>query len=168
MRMLSAGRTKVAVLTTKPANIAAPTVTELAAGIDAAPKIPSSMWNWSVGDPNTEDDTPLSQASANEVPIENTFDLSFGVYREFDPAGGFDATDDALFEAVKEFGTTLYIYARKSDKLSTEAWAAADEIYLGGTVTTSTPKNVDGGYIKYEVPLYPQEMYTFIAAAAGA
>ena len=167
-RMLSRGRTKVAVLTAEPADPAAPTVTELAAGIDAADLIPSSMWNWTVGDPTTEDDTPLSSEADQEVPVADTYDLSFGVYRGYLAAGGVDPTGDALFEAVKERGTTLWIYARKTDKLSTEAWAASDEIYLGGEVTTSSPKDVEGGYIKFEVPLFPVKMQKFIAVAAGA
>lgn len=161
MRMLSRGHTKVAVLTTKPANPASPTVAELTAGLDGADYIPSSMWNWTVGDPTTEDDTPLSSDADQEVPVADTYDLSFGVYRGFAAAGGFDATEDALFQAVKERGTTLWVYARKTDKLSSEAWAAADEFYLGGEVTTSTPKDVEGGYIKFEVPLFPVLMHKF-------
>lgn len=167
MRMLSRGRTKVAVLTTKPANPAAPTATELNAGINASPFIPSSMWNWTVGDPTTEDDTPLSSEADQEVPVADTYDLSFGVYRGFAAAGGFDATEDALFQAVKERGTTLWIYARKTDKLESETWEAADEIYLGGEVTTSSPKDVEGGYIKAEVPLFPVNMHKFITVGAG-
>jgi hypothetical protein len=79
--------------------------------------------------------------------------------------GGFDSTEDALFQACKVRGTTLYIYVRKTDKLSTAAWATADEIYLGGSVITGTPKASDTAYIKYEVPLFPQDMRAFIAVA---
>lgn len=168
MRMLAKGHTKVAVLTVKPANLASPTVTELAAGIDASPHIPSSMWNWTVGDPTTETDTPLSSDADQEVPIADTYQLSFGVYREYAAAGGADPTEDALFEAVKARGATLWIYARKTDKLSTAAWAASDEFYLGGEVITSTPKDVEGGYIKFEVPLFPVNMTKFGTVGASA
>jgi hypothetical protein len=168
MRMLSKGRTKVAVLTTAPVDPAAPTVAELTAGIDAADFIPSSMWTWTAGDPNTVDDTPLSSPGASETPDEATYDLNFGVYRGFAALGGFDATEDALFQAVKVMGTTLWIYARKTDKMSTEAWEAADEIFLGGEVQTSSPKNVDEGNVKYDIALFPQRMYEFIEVAAGA
>lgn len=168
MRMLAKGRTKVAVLTVKPADPAHPTVTELQAGIDAAQKIPSSMWNWTVGDPTTETDTPLASDADQEVPIADTYQLSFGVYREYAAGGGTDPTEDALFEAVKARGATLWIYARKSDKLSTAPWAANDEIYLGGEVTTSTPKDVEGGYIKFEVPLFPVQMHKFTKVGPAA
>jgi hypothetical protein len=168
MRMLSKGRTKVAVLTTKPADPAKPTVTELEAGIEASCKIPSSMWTFSAGDPTTETDSPLCVESDNEVPVADTYDTSFGVYREFAADGGFDPLEDALFEATKVRGTTLWIYARKTDKLSKDAWEADDEIYLGGELITGTPKNVEGGFIKFEVPLFAQNMHNFIKAGAAA
>jgi len=168
MRMLSKGRTKVAVLTTKPADPAAPTVTELKAGIEASCKIPSSLWRWSAGDPTTETDSPLCVESDNEVPVADTYDTGFGVYREFAEGGASDPLEDALFEATKVRGTTLWIYARKTGKLSLADWAADDEIYLGGEVLTGTPKDVEGGYIKYDVPIFAQRMHNFIKVAAGA
>jgi hypothetical protein len=168
MRMLSKGRTKVAVLTTKPADPAKPTVTELDAGIEASCKIPSSMWTWRAGDPTTETDSPLCVESDNEVPVADKYDTGFGVYREFAAEGGFDPLEDALFEAVRVRGTTLWVYARKTDKLSKEAWAADDEIYLGGELLTGTPKNVEGGFIKFEVPLFAQNMHNFIKVGAAA
>lgn len=165
MRMLSAGRSRVSVLTVKPSNIAAPTTAELNAGIYASPFIPKSMWTWSAGDPSTENDTDIEKTFDADVPVSDTYDLNMGVYRGFLAGGGFDSTEDALFQACKVRGTTLYIYVRKTDKLSTAAWATADEIYLGGSVITGTPKASDTAYIKYEVPLFPQDMRSFIAVA---
>ncbi|HET7398995.1 MAG TPA: hypothetical protein VFJ94_10780 [Intrasporangium sp.] len=167
MRMLSTGHVKVAILTTKPANIAAPTVLELNGGIaNAADFIPKSLWKWGAGDPKTVSDPALSANFEAEVPTEDTYDLGLGVYRGYTAAGAVDATEDALFAATKLRGTTLYIYARKTGKLSTDIWAAADEIYLGGAVVTGTPKEVSEGWIKYEVPIFAQTMFNFIAAAA--
>jgi hypothetical protein len=163
--MLSDGRTRVSVLSVKPANVGAPTVAELTAGIYASPWIPKSVWKWSAGDPNTVNDTDLEKAFDVEVPTTDTYDLGFGAYRDFLPGGGFDSTGDALFQLVKVKGTTIYVYARKTDKLSTTAWATGDEIYLGGAVVTGTPKASPDGYIKYEVPLYPSDLRSFIAAA---
>lgn len=168
MRMLSKGRTKVAVLTVQPADPANPTVAELDGGIpNAADYIPSSMWTFGAGDPTTVDDTPLSSQATANVPDEATYDLGFGVYRMFAADGTFDPVEDALFEATKVMGTTLWVYARKTGKLSTEAWADGDEFYLGGEVQTSSPKNVDEGNIKYEVPLFAQRMYEFGTVGAA-
>lgn len=165
-RMLSAGRTKVTLLTTAPANVGLPTVTELNAGIDISDLIPRSNFRWAAGDPNTETDSPISAEFDAEVPVAKTYDLGFGLYRQFLTAGGFDT--EAAFDAVKEMGGTVYVYARRMDKLSGAAWAATDEIYLGGEVTSGGAKSVDGGYQKYEVNFYPVDMYDFIEVAAGA
>lgn len=167
MRMLSSGRSRVAVLTDEPADVAVPTVAELNAGIYASPFIPKSVWRWSAGDPTTVDDSDIEKAFTVETPVNDTYDLNFGIYRGINAGGtAFDSTEDALFQAAQVRGTTLYIYVRKTWKLSTTAWAAADEIYLGGAVTTGTPKALDEGYIKYEVPLYPQDMYNFTTVGA--
>ncbi len=169
MRMLSKGRTKVAFLTVKPVDVANPTVAELNGGIpNAADFIPSSLWTWRAGDPSTEDDTPLSRQFTAQVPNEATYDLSAGVYRGFAANGSYDPVEDALFEAMKVMGTTLWGYARKTGKLSTEDWADGDEFYLGGEVMTSNPKEVDTGMIKFEVPLYAQDMYEFGTVGAAA
>lgn len=168
MRMLSKGRTKVAVLTVKPANVANPTVSELNAGIpNAADFIPSALWTFRAGDPSTEDDSPLSKQFTAQVPNEATYDLNMGVYRGFAANGDFDPTEDALFQATRVMGTTLWVYARKSGKLSSAAWANGDEFYLGGEVMTSNPKEVDTGNIKYEVPLFPQDMFEFGSVGAA-
>lgn len=170
MRMLSNGHARVAVLTTKPTNLAAPTVLELNGGVtgtaNAADFIPKSLWKWGAGDPKTVSDPALSATFEAEVPTEDTYDLALGVYRGYTAAGAVDATEDALFAATKVRGTTLWVYARWTAKLSTDAWAATDEIYLGGAVITGTAKPLSEGWIKYEVPLYPQTMFNFIAAAA--
>ena len=164
VKMLSDGRRRVTVCTVKPANIGAPTLAELNAGIYASPFIPKSTFTWSAGDPNTVNDTDLEKAFDVEVPTTDTYDLGFGAYRDFLPGGGFDSAGDALFQAVKVKGTTIYVYVRWTDKLSTAAWATGDEIYLGGAVVTGTPKAVSEGYIKYAVPLFPSDLRTFIAA----
>ena len=167
-RMLSAGRTKVTLLTTKPANVGAPTATELNAGHDLSDMIPRSNFSWTAGDPTTETDSPISAEFDAEVPIAKTYSLGFGLYRQFLTAGGFDATAEAAFDAVKEMGGTVWVYARKTDKLSGEAWEAADEIYLGGEVVSGGMKVVDGGYLKFEASFYPVDLFDYIEVAAGA
>jgi hypothetical protein len=166
VKTLARSKTRVSVLTVKPANIASPTTTELNAGTYATPLIPASLWKWGAGDPTTVTDTDLEKAYDQEVPVADSYDLAFGLYRKYLSGGGIDATDDALFTAAKLRGTTLYIYARKTDKLATAAWASADEIYCGGSVVTGTPKDLGtDGYLKYEIPLYPDTLYNFIAVA---
>ena len=166
-RMLSAGRTKVTLLTTKPADVGAPTATELNGGHDLSDLIPRSNFTWTAGDPNTETDSPISAEFDAEVPVAKTYSLSFGLYRQFLPGGGIDTTNEAAFDAVKEMGGTVWVYARKTDKLSGEAWLAGDEIYLGGEVVSGGMKVVDGGYLKFEASFYPVDLYDYIEVAAG-
>jgi hypothetical protein len=164
--VLSTGHYRVSVLTVKPSNIGAPTTTELNAGFYASPFIPKSTFQWGAGDPSTVEDTDLEKQFDQTVPVSDTYDLGFGLYRRYLGGGGIDATDDAIFQACKVRGTTLYIYVRHTDKLSTAAWASTDEIYLGGQVVTGTPKDLGtDGYIKYEIPLYAADLRNFIAVA---
>ena len=120
-RMLSAGRTKVTVCTVKPAVVAVPTATELNAGIDVSPFLPRQLFTWTTAEPNKEDDTPLSAQFAASVPIEKTYNLGIGLYRQFDDVTGeFDPVGEAAFEAIKNMGDTVWIYARRTAKLSGE------------------------------------------------
>lgn len=163
VRVLADGHTRVTVCTVKPAIVGAPTAAELTAGIYASPFIPKSTFSWAAGDPNTVTDSDLEKPFDVSVPTTDTYDLGFGAYRQYNGAlTGFDATDDALFQAVKVKGTTLYVYARRTQKLSTVAWTSGDEIFLGGAVLTGTPKALAEGYHKYAVPLFPVDMYSFI------
>jgi hypothetical protein len=90
------------------------------------------------------------------------------VFRYFTALGASDAIPDALFTAVKVKGSTIWVYSRKTSKLSTAAWATSDEIRLGAEVLTDTPQDQRGGYVKYRVPGQVQKGYPFISAAAGS
>ena len=64
----------------------------------------------------------------------------------------------------------MWGYARETAKESTEAWAAADEIYLGLEVLTDSPQRLGdgGGYIKRRIPMEPQRGWEDILVAAGS
>jgi hypothetical protein len=168
-RVLADGKTKFTVLVTKPANPSAPTATELNAGIDLSCDILSSDFNWSATDSDKIAEKALcDEGNANAIGASN-YTAGFTLWRKFATAGGFDATAEAGWEAVKEKGTTLYGYARQMDKDATDDWAASDEIYLGAEFITDTPQRTDGsGFIKYRVGAEVQRGYPFIEVAAGA
>lgn len=169
VRMLSAGRMKVTLLTVKPNNPAAPTVTELNAGVQICTNIPASEWTFGATDSETVDSTSLCADVKSEVFGQGNYELTFGLWRQFADAGGFDATGDAAFEAVKEKGTTLWVYARFTDKKATEAWAADDEIFLGAEFVTDTPRPVSAteGFIGYTIPTRVQNAWPFITAVTA-
>lgn len=168
-RTLADGKTKFTILTTKPANPEQPTATELNAGIDVSMKILASDFTWGATDSDKVAEKPLgAEGNANAIGAGN-YQGAATFWRYFAAAGGFDASEDAGFEAVKEKGTTLWGYARRTDKRSTEDWAADDEIYLGAEFATDTPQPPSdaGGFIKWRVPFEIQQGYPFIKVAAG-
>lgn len=170
-RSLADGRIKLAVLTTKPANPQAPTVTELAAGLDAAPSVLFSDFRMSAVDSDTVDEKPLSQVANAKALGPSNFEVALTVFRYFDATTkNAHATEDDLYDAIKAKGSELWIYARETAKLSTDAWAASDEIYLGLHVITDNPQQPTstGGYIKRRVPVIVQDGWPNLTAAAGA
>lgn len=168
VKTLADGHIKLAVLTTSPANPAAPTVTELNAGIDASSKVLISDFVWGATDSDKVAERALTDINNVNAIAASNFQAGISIWRYFNAATGVaDPTDDALWTAVKTKGTTLWLYARQTGKLATAAWASADEIYLGGSVVTDNPQlpGDAGGFIKRRIPLEPQQMYPNIAAA---
>ena len=169
VRVLADGKTKFTILTTAPANPAAPTATELNAGIDLSCKVVASDFNWTATDSEKVNEPALcDDANSNSLGTSN-YSAAFSLWRYFLVGGGADPTDDAGFEAVKTKGTTLWGYARMTDKEATAAWASTDEIYLGAEFTTDTPQQPQGGgWQKFRVPCEVQRGWDFIEVAAGA
>ncbi|MBA2952110.1 hypothetical protein GON03_19025 [Nocardioides sp. MAH-18] len=167
-KSLADGHIKLAILTTAPANAAAPTIAELNAGINAAARVLSSDFQWSPTDSDKVAEKALADINNVNALAASNFQAGMTIFRFFNASTGVaDPTEDSLFTATKVKGTTLWIYARKTGKLETAAWASGDEIYLGGSVLTDLPQEPSdmGGYIKKRIPLEPQQMYPNIAAA---
>ena len=166
-RSLADGHTKFTILTEKPADPKKPTVTELAAGIDASCRILQSDFVWSATDSDTVDEKALCVTGNAQSLGASNWEGNITPFRYFDGTGKADATEDAVFAAIKDKGTELWCYARETSKLSTDPWAADDEIFLGGNVTTDTPKKPEStGYIKRPTRLLFQEGYDNIKAYA--
>ncbi|WDF34544.1 hypothetical protein PTW37_06500 [Arthrobacter agilis] len=167
-RMIGDGKTKFTLCLEKPVNPGAPTATELNAGIDASFKILGSDFAWSAADSTAISETPLGAELETTVPGRSTYTAGLTLWRYFALAGGADATEDEVFEALKEKGTTFWAYARETDKGAEEPWAASDEIYLGGEAVNDLPQRLDGtGFIKRRVPLMVQRGYNNITVAAA-
>lgn len=169
-RVLADGKTKFTVLTTAPENPAAPTATELNAGIDLSCDILSSDFTWTPTASDTVDEKALCATGNSVVFGSSNYDLGVTLWRQFDATTGApDTANEAGWAALKEKGTTVWAYARESGKDSTEDWAADDETYLGGEVVTDLPTRTDGtGFIKRRVILGAQRMHDNITVAAGA
>lgn len=167
-RSLADGHEKIIILTEKPANPAAPTVTELQDGIDVSCAILESDWSFGPTDSATFAERAVCEENDTNAygPGSGQFGGTF--FRYFGAAGAVDALQDAAFQAVKVKGTTVWVYSRKTSKKSAEPIAASDEIRYGAEVLTDTPQDQRGGYIKYRVPGQVQNSYPFITVAAGS
>lgn len=169
-RSLADGRTKFTILTTKPVNPAAPTATELNAGIDASCNILASDFNFGAAASDKVNEAALcTDTNANTSTRGNNV-ASFTLFRYFDEDGASEPTEgDDAFQAVKVKGATLYAYARRTSKKSTEPWEASDEIYHAAEISTDTPLPPSdmGGWIKYRQEADTQVAWPFIAVAAS-
>lgn len=168
-RVLADGKTKFTILTTAPVNPAAPTATELNAGIDLSCDILTSDFTWTATDSDKIAEKALCDKGNSNAIGAGNYSAGVTLWRKYATAGGPDEAAETGWAALLEKGSEVYGYARESDKDSTEAWASGDEIYLGGLVATDTPQRTDGtGFIKRRVPMEPQRMYDNIVVAAGA
>lgn len=167
-KSLAEGHIKVAILTTAPANPASPLLAELNAGIDASLRILASDFTFSPTDSDKVAEKALADLNNINALGASNYQAGITIWRYFNAATGVaDPVEDALWTACRTKGTRLWIYARETGKLATAAWAATDEIYLGGELLVDSPQRLQevGGYIKRRIPLEPQAMYENIAAA---
>lgn len=169
MRVLADGRTKFVLLTTAPVDPAAPTATELNAGIDLSFKVLQDNFVFGATDSDKVAEKALGDINNSNALAASNFQCGFTLWRQFDAAGtGFDAAEDAGFEAVKVKGATIWLYARKTEKLASVAFAASDELYLGMEAVNDEPQDqTGGGFIKYRIPCEPQDAYPFITVGTG-
>lgn len=167
MRVLADGKTKLTLLTESPADPEAPTVTELEGGIDLSCKVVSSDFEFGPTDSETVSEPALCDEGNAEALGRSNYVAAITLWREFMEGGGFHTTDDAAFEALKVKGATVWMYARRTEKKSLDAWAAEDEIFFGAEVANDTPQPMNEGWIRYKIPLKVQKGYPFIAADAA-
>lgn len=167
VKVLADKKHKLTILTTKPADEQAPTVAELNDGIEACMKVYAEGFEFTAADSATVNAKMLC-GSNEEVYTDENFTLAMTVARFFLDAGGIDPSDDELFAALRERGTTLWAYARLTDKPALDEWEAGDEIYLGARFTTDHPQlPANAGWVAFRVPAKVQDGWPFIAAAAA-
>lgn len=169
-KSLADGHIKLSILTTKPLDPSKPTVTELNAGIDVSCDVLASDFTWSPTDSDKIAEKALCTTNnANAIGASN-FSAGITLFRYFDATTkNASSTEDEGYAALKVKGTTVWGYMRETAKLSTEAWAAADEISLGLEVLTDSPQRTDaGGYIKRRIHMEPQNGWENVLVAAGS
>lgn len=171
-RSLADGHKKIAILTEEPVDPANPTVLELDGGIGGAAgagcRILLSDWTLGPTDSDTFNERAVCEdGNANAYGASN-YQAGLTAFRYFDELTGVaDPVEDALFEALKEKGTRLWIYERETGQDESEAWGAGDELF-GAEVLTDWPQKPGetGGYIKRRSPMQVQKGYPNITVAA--
>ena len=169
-KSLADAKTKFTILTTKPTDPSKPTLTELAAGINAEGYVLSSDFTFTAAASDTVAEKELDVAGNAQSLGNANHTCEFTPFRYYaEGAATPDATADVLFAAVKERGTELWCYARKGDKAGKEAWASGEEIYMGAHIVTDTPQQVDlTGWIKVKIVGLIQEAWDYITVAPAA
>ncbi|AZL13782.1 hypothetical protein CXR25_13865 [Brevibacterium aurantiacum] len=172
-KSLADGHTRVALLSAKPEDPMAPTITELEAGIDASCRINSADYNVTPAASETVEEKELC-VEGNAVafgPSNGT--VEFTPFRYFDETGAPETggvegeIGDAVFQATKEKGTRLWLYQRETSKKATDAWEAGDEVD-GFEFITDNPQQVDRtGYVKRKVVGAYQDMWLNAAVATA-
>lgn len=166
-KTLADARTRLAILTIKPANLAAPTVAELDAGINASCKILKSDYRLSPTSSDTVPDTELcSEGNAVTFGASN-YEGSVTPFWYLDATGKSDIAEDVVYQALKEKGAHLWFVEREGPRYE-QAWAAADAVEVYEVITDNPQKPSDrSGYVKRVVPLGVQRAELSAVVAAG-
>ena len=166
-KTLADARTRLAILTTKPANLSAPTIAELTAGIDASCRVLKSDYRLSPVASDTVADTELcSEGNAVTFGASN-YEGSVTPFWYLDSTGKSETTEDVVYQALKEKGSELWFVEREGPRYD-QAWAAGDVVEVYHVITDNPQKPTDrSGYIKRTVPLGVQRADITAVVAAS-
>lgn len=172
-RSLAAGHTKLAIFATKPSGDLAALPVSAFTGpgvIDAACRVAMADFSLGAVDSETFTDQALCEEVAAETPGSSKYEGNITPFRYFDSEGKAEVgvageIGDALFQAVKEKGTTLWIGRRDTSKKSKEDWGQGEEYKLFEVITDEPKESSQEGYIKHPVKLFVQSVTRGVVAA---
>lgn len=164
---LETARARLTVLTTKPVAVTdIPIVSEATAGIYASNKINKGDFRLSPTASDSVADALLDADSNASAYGNSNYEAAMTVMRFLDATGKPDATDDALFTAVKTKGTHLWLMLRVGPP-ATQVWAAADLYDLFHVITDHPQQPQDrAGFIKNPVPMAVQKAWLGLSLSA--
>lgn len=161
-KSLAEGRTRIAILTTAPADPKAPTKAELDAGIHASCNILADGYNVGFEASETVNEPAICDSTNSTTFGKDNITAEFSVFRYIDEDGKPDPTagtgddhGDAVFQALKEKGTFFWLYQREGADYDVP-WAEGDDIE-GFYLVTDRWKHTDRtGYQKRQITAGPQ------------
>lgn len=155
-KTLADGRTKLILMSAKPANLKAPTLAELNAGKDISCRITKADYRLSATGSETVDGTALCDEAAVSVFGASNFEGSITPFRYFNPEkpGQHDEEGDFAFQALKEKGSTLWLAERATGKKHEQPLEAGDEISVFEVIPDNWQAASDaGGFQRRVIPL---------------
>lgn len=170
------GREKWILLSVRPADPEAVTLTEAEAGIDASCALSSADSRISAAASATFSDPAICDEIAVTEFGQSNFEGNIAPFRFFDEEGVSEtgAVSDAeirdeVYQAVKEKDTEMYVLIRDTSKRSREDLAAGDEYELYQVVTDNPQRpSSREGYQKRIVPLAIRNAWQGEIASGGA
>lgn len=167
-KTLADARTRLTILTVRPANLRSITLAELTAGIDASCRILKSDYRLSPTGSDTVPDTELcSEGNAVTFGASN-YEGTVTAFWYLDEDGKSETLEDVVYQALKLKGTELWFVEREGPRYE-EEWAAADPYEVYEVVTDNPQKPSDrGGFIKRTSPLGVQRAVLDGVVAATA
>ncbi len=145
-------------------NPAAPTTTELNAGVDITCLVVSTYEVRADGS-ETTNERAVCETSNVVAPTVQNYMGTLPLFRQFDSTTGVPETDDAL--QLFEFGEVGW-FVRRTGKPYTTAWTAADQVEVFKFMV-DTPQTAGGsgeGYLKATVTLLQQGNFRLNAVVA--
>lgn len=167
VKTLADKRIKISVMTVPPADMNALKVAELTAGINAASMNAASSYRFSPSASDTINDPAVDEESTASVPGGSNYEGTLAPFWYLDATGGYVAADNAMFEAVKEKGSEVWV-AEREGKPESDPWAAGDVYCVYHFITDNPQKPTDrGGWVKRIVPGLVQDAALYKTVVAG-
>lgn len=169
VRVLTDGMIKLTVLDEKPANVGAPTASELNAGYDLSCAVQTSDFEFTATASEMLTNKTLCQRGNAQRPGRKNHNAAITVYRDYLDDGEADSEEaDKGFQIMKVQGTQVWVYGRKINKLARDDWASGEEIFMGGEFLTDVPaQGAVDDEISVRITLLPQDVYDYITVASG-
>lgn len=157
IKTLADARTKLTILTTPPADLAAITLAELEAGIEASCQVAKNGTRFSPTASDTMSDPAFCDEGNSQVLGPSNYEASIAPFLWHDAdTGAYDETANAVYEAAGVKGAELVYVLRKGPAFD-QAWASGDR-YKAYVAVSDNPQEPTetGGYIKENITLLVQ------------
>lgn len=168
-KTLADARLKVVVLTKRPVDPTAPTLTELndPAVVDISCRVLKSDYRLSATASDTVSDAELCSASNAVTYGASNYEGNVTPFRYLDAQGKPETGEDDAWAALKAKGTTLWFVEREGPEYD-QPFAAGDEIDVYEVITDQPQKPTDrSGFIKRTVPLGVQRAWEGVKVGGG-